>query len=157
MVVTPFNKWGIDFVGLIEPSSHGKSYILVCIDIANKCVEEKAMAHARDHKVANFLYESIFTKFGIPREIVTDQGAQFTSNMIKELMKKYMIHHGTSSPYHPHTNGQVEITNKEIQSIFTKIVAIHKRDWVTWLPEAIWAYRTTWKSTTRFTPFELLY
>ena len=86
-----------------------------------------------------------------------DKGAQFTSNLITKLMKKYMIHHGTSSPYHPQANGQVEITNKEIESILTKIVAIHKRDWVTQLPKEIWAYRTTWKSTTRFTPFELLY
>ena len=111
------------------------------------------MTHAKDHKVANFLYECIFTRYKVPKEIVTNQGAQFTSNLIVELMKKYMINHGTSSPYHPQANGQVEITNKEIQSIFTKIVAIHKRDWVTQLPEAIWAYRTTWKRTTRFTPF----
>ena len=74
----PFDKWGIDFFDPIEPSSHGKSYILVCTDYATKWVEALAMAYARDHKVAYFLYECIFTKFGVPREIVTDQGAQFT-------------------------------------------------------------------------------
>ena len=63
------------------------------------------MTHARDHTVADFLYEYIFTKLGVPREIVMDQAAQFTSNLIIELMKKYMIHHGTSSPYHPQANG----------------------------------------------------
>ena len=68
-------------------------------------VEAQAMKHARDHKVENFLYECIFTKFGVPREIVTNQGAQFTSNLIAKIMKKYMIHHGTSSSYHPQANG----------------------------------------------------
>ena len=62
------------------------------------------MTHARDQEVAYFLYECI-TRFGVPKEIFTDQGAQFTSNLIAELMKKHMIHHGTSSPYHPQANG----------------------------------------------------
>ena len=86
------------------------------------------MAHARDHKVADFLYECIFTRFRLPKEIVIDQGAQFISNLIIELMKKYMIHHGTSSPYHPQANGQEKITNKEIEAILTKIVFIHMSD-----------------------------
>ena len=105
VVVTPFDKWEIDFFGPIEPSSHGKSYIVACTDYATKWVEEQAMTHARDHKVVYFLYEFIFNRFGVPREIFTYQGAQFTSNLIVELMKKYIIHHGTSSPYHPQATG----------------------------------------------------
>ena len=70
VVVTPFDKWEIDIVGPIEPSSHGISYILVCTNYATKWIEAQAMTHARDHKVANFLYESIFTRFRVPREIV---------------------------------------------------------------------------------------
>lgn len=157
VVVTPFDKCGIDFVGPMKPSSHRKSCILVCNDYATKWVQTQAMKHAIDHKVAYFLQECIFTRFGVPQEIVTDQVAQFTSNLIVELMKKYMIHHGTSSPYHPKANSQVEITNKEIETILTKIVSIYKWDCVTQIPEAIQAYQTTQKSTTRFTPFELLY
>jgi len=76
VLVTPFDKWGINFVSPIELSSHGKSYILVCNDYATNWVEAQAMAHARDHKVVDFLYECIFTRFGVPREIVMDQGAQ---------------------------------------------------------------------------------
>ena len=72
MVVTPFDKWGIDFVGPIEPSSHGKSYVLVCTNYATKWVKAQAMEHARDHKVEDFIYECIFTRFGVPREIVMD-------------------------------------------------------------------------------------
>ena len=91
MVLTPFDKWGMDFIGPIDPPSNGKSYILVYTDYLRKWVEVKAMKHARDQKVVEFLYEEIFTHYGVPRELVTKQGAQFTSNIIFELMKQYNI------------------------------------------------------------------
>ena len=49
------------------------------------------------------------------------------------------------------------MTNRELENILTKIVSLHRKDWAARLPEALWAYRTSWKSTTGFTPFELLY
>ena len=76
----------MDFIVPIEPPSNGKSYILVCTDYLTKWVEVKAMKHGHDHKVVEFLYEEIFTHYGVPKELVTDQGVQFTSNLINELM-----------------------------------------------------------------------
>lgn len=67
--LAPFDKWGLYFIGPIELTSHGKSYILVCIDYLIKWVE----VNARDIKVARFLYEEIFCRYGVPREIVTDK------------------------------------------------------------------------------------
>lgn len=157
LALTPFDKWGMDFIGPIDPPSNGKSYILVCSDYLTKWVEVKAMKHACDHKVAKFLYGEIFTCYGVPKELVTDQGAQFTSNFITELMKQYNIRHQKSSPYHPKTNGQAEVTNREIEAILTKIVHLHRRDWNSRLLEAVWTYKTTWKTTSGFTPFQLLY
>ena len=58
IVIAPFDKWGIDFVGPIEPSSQGKSYILVCTNYVTKWVEAKPMKDPRDINVENFLYES---------------------------------------------------------------------------------------------------
>ena len=75
VVVTPFDKWGLDFIGPIDPPSNGKSYILVFIDYVTKWEEDIPMKHARDNKIVEFLYEEIFTRFGVPREIVTNQGA----------------------------------------------------------------------------------
>ena len=83
----------MEFIGPIDPPSIGKSYILVCTNCLTKWVEVKAMKHARDEKVVEFLYEEIFTHYGVPKELVTDQGAQFTSNLITELMKQYNIRH----------------------------------------------------------------
>lgn len=86
VIVTPFDKWGLDFVGPIDPPSNGRSYILFCTNYVIKWVEVKAFKHARDNKVANFLYEEIFTRYEVPREIVTNQGAQFTSTLIIALV-----------------------------------------------------------------------
>lgn len=157
VMVTPFDKWGMDFIGPIDPPSNGKSYILVCTDYLTKWIEVRAMKHARDHKVVEFLYEEIFTKYGVPKELVTDQGTQFTSNLITKLIQEYNIRHWKSSPYYPQANGQEEVIDGEIEAILTKTVQLHHRDWSSRLLEVVWAYRTTWKTTTRFVPFELLY
>ncbi|XP_057819044.2 uncharacterized protein LOC131032133 [Cryptomeria japonica] len=85
------------------------------------------------------------------------QGPQFTLELIVALVKEYEIRPWKSTPYHPQANGQVEVTNKELENILTKTIALHKRDWAMRLPEAVWAYHTTWKTTTGLTPYELIY
>ena len=62
-----------------------------------------------------------------------------------------------STPYHPQENGQVEAINNVLENILTKIVQQHHKDWFKNLLEAFWAYRITWRSTTIFTPYELVY
>eukprot|EP00253_Pinus_taeda_P028776 PITA_28776 len=112
VLIEPFEKWALDFIGPINPPSKQKKYILVCTDYVTKWVEAKALFSATKHSIISCLYEDIFTRFGVPREIVTDQGSQFTSNMVKKLMEEYKVKHIKSTPYHPQENGQVESTNK---------------------------------------------
>ena len=78
----PFDKWGMDFVGPIDPPSKKKQCIIVCTNYLTKWAETKAIKAAIEEKVAEFLTENVFYKFGYPRKLVTDQGIQFTSNMI---------------------------------------------------------------------------
>eukprot|EP00253_Pinus_taeda_P031891 PITA_31891 len=92
-----------------------------------------------------------------PRELVKDQGSQFTSNLIEDLLTHQRIKHRTSTPYHPQTNGRVEVTNRALKGILTKVVRSSRKCWVDRLVEATWAYNTTWKTTTVFTPYELVY
>jgi transposase InsO family protein len=108
VVIKTFEKWDLDFVGPINPMSCRKKYILVCTDYVTKWVEAKALYSANEQLVVDFLFEEIFTRFGVPREIVTDQGTQFTSNLVKAFTEQYMIKHGKSSPYNPQANRQVE-------------------------------------------------
>jgi len=105
---TPFEKWGIDFVGSIKtPSIHGrKRYILVAIEYMTKWAEAQATRTDDAQMVAKFLYENIITRFGCPRELVSDRGTHFINSTIENLTNKYLIKHRKSIPYHPRANGQ---------------------------------------------------
>eukprot|EP00253_Pinus_taeda_P016001 PITA_16001 len=87
--IEPFEKWALDFVGPISPMSKKKKYILVCTDYVTKWVEAKALYVATEKAVVEFLFEDIFTRFGVPREIFTNQGTQFTSKLVKTLIEQY--------------------------------------------------------------------
>ena len=76
---------------------------------------------------------------------------------MKEIADKYKIKHMKSTPYHPRANGQVESTNKTLDTIMTKTVQMHRKDWLGKLHEALWAYKITWKKSTSFTPYQLVY
>eukprot|EP00253_Pinus_taeda_P012737 PITA_12737 len=91
------------------------------------------------------------------KELVIDQGSQFTSNLIEDRLTHHRIKHKTSTPYHPQANGQVEVTNRALEGILRNIVTSNRKDWTNRLVEATWVYNTTSKTTTGFTPYELVY
>ena len=72
VLIEPFEKWALYFIGPINPPSKKNKYILVCTDYVTKWVEAKALLSATENSIVNFLYENIFTHFGVPKEIVTD-------------------------------------------------------------------------------------
>jgi transposase InsO family protein len=143
VVIEPFEKWDLEFVGPINPMYRRREYILVCIDYVTKWIEAKSLYSANGQSVVDFLFEEIFTRFGVPQEIVIDQGTQFTYNLVKSITEQYQIKHRKYSPCHPQANGQVESTNKVIEAILTKTVQLHHKDWVDQFPKALWTYRTT--------------
>ena len=96
----------------------------------------------------DFLFEKIFTRFGVPKEIFADQGTQFMSKLVKTITQQYQIRHRTSSLYHPQANGHVESTNKVIEAILTKTIQSNHTYWEDSLPKELWAYRTTYRNTT---------
>ena len=87
----PFEKWGMDFVAPVNPPLKQKSYIIVCTDYLTKWAETKAIKVATEEKVVEFLRENIFYKFGYPRELVTDQGSQFASNLIEDMFTHHKL------------------------------------------------------------------
>ena len=70
----------------------------------------------------SFLYELVFTRYGLPIEIVSDQGVHFKNEVVEFLLDAFMVVHRTSAPYHPQANGQAESTNKVLCTALTKIV-----------------------------------
>jgi len=107
------------------------------MDNLTKWVETKVIKETTEEKVAEFLRENIFYKFDYPRELVTDQGSQCTSNLAEDLLTHHKIKHRTSTPYHPQANGQVEVTNRAFEEILTKVVSNNRKYWADRLVEAI--------------------
>ncbi|GKF53232.1 reverse transcriptase domain-containing protein [Tanacetum coccineum] len=105
-----FDVWGIDFMGPF-PSSRGNKYILVAVDYLSKWVEAKALPTNDARVVVKFL-KSLFSRFGAPRAIISDRGTHFCNDKFDKVMSKYGITHRLSTPYHPQTSGQVEVTNR---------------------------------------------
>jgi hypothetical protein len=105
VVLEPFERWAMDFIGPINPPSNKKVYILVCTDYMTKWVEVKALIRASEESVLAFLFEDIFVRFGVSRELITDGGPPFTSHKLEVLLSKYHVLHRIASPYHPQGNG----------------------------------------------------
>ena len=155
----PFQKWGMDFVGPIKPMAKqtGNRYILVAIDYCTKWVEAVALRYNKASSVAKFLYKNIMTRFGCPIELVSDQGGHFFNKVIRKLTNLHLIIHKKSTVHYPQANGQAESSNKILLRIIKKIVSKNKYDWDQKLDSALWAFRTTIKVSTGFTPFKLVY
>ena len=155
----PFQKWDLDFIGPFKHATAQTSnrYIIVATDYYTKWVEAKALRDNTTASTAKFIYENLWCRFGCPIELVSDQGGHFVNRIICELTSHYAVVHKKSTPYYPQANGLAESTNKTLQTILKKIVNENHMDWDDKLHSALWAYRTTYKTSIGSTPFRLAF
>ncbi|XP_015965638.1 uncharacterized protein LOC107489404 [Arachis duranensis] len=151
-----FDLWGIDFMGPF-PSFYSFKYILVAVEYVSKWVEAIATTTCDAPIVLQFLKRHIFTRYGVPKGFISDGGSHFCNRQIEKLLHKYGVIHKLAIPYQPQTNGQAELANRELKRILERTIGVTRKDWARKLDDAIWAYRTTFKSPTVKSPFQLIY
>ncbi|GJV39963.1 reverse transcriptase domain-containing protein, partial [Tanacetum coccineum] len=150
-----FDVWGIDFMGPFS-SSHGNKYILVAVDYLSKWVEAKALPTNDARVVVKFL-KSLFARFGTPRAIISDRGTHFCNDQFAKVMSKYGVTHRLATAYHPQTSGQVEVSNRGLKRILERTVGENRASWSDKLDDALWAFRTAFKTPIGCTPYKLVY
>ena len=115
----PFQQWGLDFIGEINPSSSGQhKWILTATNFFTKWVEAIPTRNATDKVIIDFIQENILSIFVFPKKLLTDNDQAFRSKAMVAFCEKNGIMLKHSTPYYPQGNGLAESTNKSIiQSI----------------------------------------
>lgn len=157
ITVGPFAKWGVGYMICNSHSAGGHTSIIIAVEYFTKWAEAIPTYNNTGQTATLLLFNHIITHFGVPQSILTDHGSHFRDHMILELTSKLGLRHENSTPYYPQANGQVEAINKVLVTMLHRMIGIHKTNWHTMLFSAIWAYRTTVKTSTRFSPFQLVY
>ena len=157
IVNEPFSRVAIDLVGPITPASQrGHRYILTIIDLATRFPEAIPLRNIDTVSVSEALLD-VFCRVGVPHEILSDNGTQFTSDLMQEINKLLSIKAIYTSPYHAQCNGTVERLNGTLKSILKKVCSDKPKDWDRYINIALFAYREIPHDTLKYSPFELLY
>ena len=153
----PFQQWGLDILGPLPVGKGQCKFIIVAVDYFTKWAEAEPLAAITKQKIRNFVWRSIICRFGIPRALVSDNGKQFDNAKFRDFCAELGIKNYYSSPAHPQSNGQTEVTIRTLKATLKTKLEDLKGKWVEYLPEVLWAYITTRKSVTQETPFALAF
>ncbi|XP_041355427.1 uncharacterized protein LOC121373051 [Gigantopelta aegis] len=157
VIDVPFERIAVDLVGPMDPMTDKKNrYILVIVDFATRYPEAVALKNINTRTVAEALL-GVFGRVGIPKQILTDRGTQFTSEMMKEVCRLLSLKQLTTTPYHPTCNGLVERFNGTLKSMLKKMCIERPKDWDRYIAPLLFAYREVPQDSLGFSPFELLY
>jgi transposase InsO family protein len=152
----PWEKIYLDIVGPFPSKEKGMKYILTCQDNLSKYCIATPLEN-QTSEVTEAFVKNIILVYGIPSEIVTDQGTNFMSEVFKRICKLLKIEKICTAAYHPESNGTLERAHKTLTNYLKCFCDGRTSNWDEWLPFACFTYNTTPHSVTRYTPYELLF
>lgn len=153
-IVEPGYMMGIDLMGPFPRSVKQNEYLLVIVDYCSKWVEMFPLRSAKTPQIARILVEDIFTRMGMPAYLVSDRGAQFTSQLLGQVCKQWGVIQKLTTAYHPQTN-LTERVNRNLKTMIASYVGDHHKLWDRWIAEFRFAINTAYHESTGFTPAEV--
>ncbi|XP_076892308.1 uncharacterized protein LOC143544009 [Bidens hawaiensis] len=151
----PFQKWAIDITGPFPEAPGRIKFFIVAIDYFTKWIKAKPVATINTTSIKRFIWEFIICRFGLPMNLVSDNGTQFADQHIQKWLKELNVTQTLTSVSHPQGNGEVERANRTIVGGIKKRLANHRSGWVDQLPHVLWAIRTHKNTSNAETPFSL--
>ena len=156
-VMSPFEIVGVDVVGPLTITSKHRRFIVVITDHFSKWAEAFPVTNHSATVVADLLVREVFSRYGVPKKILTDQGQEFMSLMIAVLCQLFGADKINTSTYHPQTDGNTERFNRTLCKMLKAYTKANQRDWDEHIHLVLFAYRTSIHTSTGFTPFFLLH
>ena len=153
----PLERVSLDIMGPLPRSKKGNQYVLVIVDHFTKWTEALPMPNQEAITVARKFFSEFICRFGVPYEILTDQGTQFQSTLFTELAGLLDMDKTRTSAYHPMANGLVERFNRTLEMMLSMFVSDTQRDWDQYIPALMLAYRSTQQETTGVSPYKMMF
>ena len=153
----PFERLGIDIIGpLSECRESGNRFVLSVIDL---CTHYPISTPLKRHNAVNITNAllNVFCQYRFCKEILSDQGSDLSSNIIKEVLEIFKIKHFFSTIYHPQTHGCIERFGRILKSMLKALIVEFPDSWDVCLPYVLWSYRECPVEGLEFSPFELLF
>ena len=146
---------GIDVLGPLPKTENGNKYLVVIMDYFTKWPEVFPWPNQEAVTIPNVVVKEVVCRFGVPKQLHSDQGRNFCSNVFAEMCKLLGITKTQTTPYHPQSDGLVERYNRTIEAQISIFVDTHQTDWDEYIPYLLMAYRTAVQESTKFTPSRL--
>ena len=154
---SPMEITAMDVIGPLPLTMFGNKFILVFSDYLTKWPEAFAIQDQKAETIAKIFVEKIIFNYGAPKKLITDQGTNFMSELLKSICKIFDIMKLNTSPYHPQTDGLVERFNGTLLNMLASYTSSNQNDWDVHIPSCLFAYRTAVHPSTKETPFFLMY
>ena len=152
----PYQIIQCDIAGEFNQSNLGNKWFLVIVDHFSKWADVHPMPNAKADTVAHYIVKTIL-RYGIPDQILTDQGANFQADMLQHVYDLLDIYKTRTTPYHPQADGGSEVFIRQFKQMITCFIeqTDNQKDWDEKIPFLVYAYNTATHTTTCFSPFEL--
>lgn len=152
-----FQKIALDIVGPLTLTEQGNKYILTIQDNLTKYTQAYPIPDQESQTIAKTFVNEFICKFALPQTILTDQGTNFLSQLMKSVSKLFKLKHIQTTAYHPQSNGSLERSHQTLIQYLRHFINENQTDWDNWLPMATFAFNTTIHSSTKYTPYELVF
>lgn len=154
---SPFERVQMDILGSLPTTSAGNRYLLVVIDCFTKWVEAFPLKNIKASTIADVFVKQFISRHGVPLEVHTDQGKNFESNIFQGIMRLLGIRKTRTTALHPQSDGQIERHHQTILNYLAKFIAEDQRDWDSWVPMYLLAYRSSQHEAMGASPAELYF